>query len=101
MIIWTGWGILVVLEFVLVLAGVGGMKLGEPVTGLLSGVVAAAVIWFTGRRFNDPAKDRLVVDPATGEQIRLITRHTLFWIPMQWWAIPAVLLGLLLAFGGK
>ena len=101
MIIWTGWGILVVLEFVLVLAGIGGMKLGEPVTGLLSGTIAAAVIWFTGRRFNDPAKDRLVVDPATGEQIRLVTRHTFFWIPMQWWAIPAALLGLLLAFGGK
>jgi F0F1-type ATP synthase assembly protein I len=101
MVIWSGWGILALVEAAIAFAGIDGIGLKQPIAGLLSGVIAAAAIWFTGRRFNDPAKDRIVVDPATGEQIRLVTRHTLFWIPMQWWAIPAILFGLLLAFGGK
>jgi hypothetical protein len=29
---------------------------------------------------------RLVVDAKTGEQIRLTTKHDLFWIPMKYWS---------------
>lgn len=99
MLVWRGWGILAFILAMASFAVVGATGLPQPYSGLLSGAVAAAAIWFTGRRLNDPAKDRLVTDAATGEMLRLRSRHDLFWIPMQWWAIPAALFGVVLAFG--
>jgi len=101
MVVWRGWGLLVVIEFAIIFASIREMGLGEPITGLSAGVLAAVVIWFTGRWFNNPAKDREVIDTQTGEQIRLANRHTLFWIPMEWWAVPVALFGAVLAFGVK
>ena len=45
-----------------------------------------------GRRRLNGASGRALMDPATGEQVLLIKRHTLFWIPMQYWSAPMLLL---------
>ncbi len=94
MIIWSGFGGLVV---VLALVGYGmgfavgsGLSGGTGAGGSIGGaaglLLGAAAIWFIGRRLNDPRRDRILVDPQTGESVALRRRHTLFWIPMQWWA---------------
>lgn len=99
MVIWRGWGVLVLIEFAIVFAVIRELGFEEPVSGLASGAVAALAIWFTGRWFNNPAKDRVVVDAQTGAAMRLVSRHSLFWIPMQWWALPVALFGIFVAFG--
>lgn len=101
MIIWQGWGVLAIIEFAIIFAGIRELKFGEPISGLVAGAVAAVVIWFTGRWLNNPARDREVVDTKTGEPLRLASRHTLFWIPLEWWAIPVAVFGAFLAFSTK
>jgi hypothetical protein len=49
------------------------------------------VVWWLGRKLNS-APNRELVDPKTGQRVLLRNDHSLFWIPMQWWAIPIVLL---------
>jgi hypothetical protein len=69
--------------------GVGGEHFGGPVGLLLSG----AALWFLGRKLNDPAKDRILFDPQTGEEVRSARRHTLFWIRMEYWGVLVVIIG--------
>ena len=90
MIVWTGWGalaLLVPLAFTAALSAAGtalgaspeGLNPGSAI-GLLAGAVA---VWFLGRRLNRGASlDEL----RAGHPGPRANRHTLFWIPMQWWA---------------
>ena len=97
MIVWTGFGFLVV-----VFAGVGialGAALGA--TGLPEGVAIGSGLllgaignWFAGRALNDPARGREMIDAKTGQRILLRSSHTLFWIPMQWFSVLMVLGGI-------
>jgi hypothetical protein len=82
MVIWQGWGILVLLEGALVFAAVRGLGFPEPVTGISAGLLAGVMVWFTGRWLNDPSRDRTVIVAQNGETMRLARRHTVFWIPM-------------------
>jgi hypothetical protein len=84
MIIWKGWGIL---SLLLAVVGVlGGVALGGGVFGsreagryaVVAGlVVAAAVNWFIGRSLNQPRGDA---------NAGVLNRHSLFFIPMEWWS---------------
>lgn len=107
MIIWRGWGILAALIpaafFILfaVVFGVGAKGTAvanSPYMGLfmvlVPGVCSAALVWWLGRKLNS-APARELVDPKTGQRVVLRNDHSLFWIPMQWWAIPIALIVLL------
>jgi hypothetical protein len=76
MVVWTGAGI--------------HERLGEG----LAMIVSAAGIWFAGKALNDPAKARILIDPQSGQQVRVQKTHTLFWIKMEWWAIVVVIWGI-------
>ena len=52
-----------------------------------------------GKEAQDSAPTRELVDQKTGQRVLLRNDHSLFWIPMQWWAIPIVLLACVLAAG--
>ena len=54
---------------------------------IVGSLITAALLWWLGKRLNS-APGRELVDPKTGERLVLRRRHSLFWIPMQWWAIP-------------
>lgn len=108
MVIWSGWGILTVVIVLLVggpitavLANLAGTKGDAAGYALAVGLLAsAAVNWFVGRRLN-ARPGRELVDPATGERVVLRTRHSLFFVPMQWWSVvlavvAAVALGAML-----
>jgi hypothetical protein len=99
--VWTGWGILVVL-YALVALVVGtvvrnaaGGSLRAGLTIGLCEVLAAVAVWFTGVLLNGQT-DPVLVDANTGKQVRLRRRHTLFWIPMQYWA-PILAVGGIIA----
>jgi hypothetical protein len=104
---WSGLG------FVTIAFGFGGGVIGALISDLLQGgtdhhdlmdtlliavgMLAGAVAnWCVGRRLNN-RPGRLLVDPATGGRVILRRRHTLFWIPMQWWSIPMALLAIVIA----
>lgn len=95
MIIWSGLGFLVpifgMVALVIASAAWGGQ--GEsPYPFMVAAALAAVPTWFVGRRLNDPAKDRELQDPATGEAVRVSHRATFFFINMEWWAIAFLVL---------
>lgn len=105
MIIWSGWGVLTALFAVGAVAG--GVLLeavlrpiGLPAqSGLIIGwLIAAVVNWLVGTRLNNgPARE--LVDPRTGQHVILRRRHTLFWIPMQYYSVLMVILGAIAVLG--
>ncbi|MGU3538044.1 hypothetical protein [Methylobacterium sp. A54F] len=105
MIIWSGWGFLPVL-----FGGLGMVagvlldpllaRLGLPAqSGLIVGwLAAAAVNGWVGTRLNG-GQGRELIDPTTGQRVILRRRHTLFWIPMQYYSVLMLLLGILAVLG--
>lgn len=89
MIVWTGWGILVPFVGVFVLAIVQFLFKGILPLNMASALAyaaAGAAIWFLGKKFNKD-KGRVVIDKETKQEIFLKgRRHTLFFIPFQYWA---------------
>lgn len=107
MIIWKGWGILVVLIAVplAALSSLITVSIGEAVAGPLNDdligpigaglglVVAAVAVFALGSWMNAPVPG---YHPQTGQPVYFKNRHTLFFIPMQWWSF--LLLGIALIF---
>jgi hypothetical protein len=58
----------------------------SPVMKALLLLASAAAVWVAGRKLNGaPAKN--LIDPETGEVVGIKPVHSLFWIPMQWYAV--------------
>lgn len=100
MIVWRGWGILVVIVAALAVALVRGVTVALFGAGTydrqgawllpLSLTLAAPIVWPLGRFLN--GRDaRTLVDPATGQRVTLRPDHSLFFIRMEYWAIILVL----------
>ncbi|GJD95871.1 hypothetical protein [Methylobacterium iners] len=105
MIIWSGWGALTALIagaalFGSILLDPALARLGVPTpTGVVLVWVAAAVLnWILGTRLNN-RPGRELVDPRTGQVVVLRPRHTLFWIPMQYYSVLLLLIGALAVLG--
>lgn len=70
---------------------------------LLAFWVAAAIVWPLGRALNR-RKQKELFDPKTGiggikiSEGRTIVRHSLFFIPMEYWAYVFGLLGIVFLF---
>ncbi len=103
MIVWSGFGFLVpVITFGCLLATEAGIEAlyrdnkyyqshGWPT--LAAFLLAAIIIWpISG--ILDRRGGRTLVDPATGEQVIIGGSHTFFYIPMKWWPVVCVALGI-------
>ncbi len=100
MIIWQGFGFLVILVpiiyLVALIALIFGLDKPEFIffgTGVAM-ALAAFTIWDVGNRLNR-VPDKVLIDPETNEEVAFKRKHTLFWIPMQWFSIPAFMLAML------
>ena len=62
-------------------------------------LLAGVVIWFLGRKLNG-GEGRKLVDKNTGEEVIYKANHSLFFINVEYWAIPLVLFAILVAFAG-
>lgn len=98
-IIWKGWGILVVV-IVGVSIGIFGSLFAvfsedefPPLGAALGFAVAAVVIYLLGQRLNAPHPG---YHPKTGEPVTYRNGHNLFFIPMQYWAFVSLGVSLLL-----
>ena len=108
MLFWRGYGIVVVV--LTVIAFVIATQVGEHFWGTplpadhrsvieLAGMLVAAVMVFGFHVAIDRAEQpRIVVDKATGEEIRLVAKHDLFFIPVKFWPYILAALGVLFYF---
>lgn len=104
MIIWSGWGMLsaLIAGVALVLSvlldpALARLGLPTPTAVVLVWLAAAYANWTLGKRLNG-RPGRELIDPRTGERVILRSRHTLFWIPMQYYSVLMLLLGAIAAF---
>lgn len=92
--IWSRFGFLVpILIFI-------GLCIGIFVAPTNTGVgfiIAAALLWFSGKKLNKPSGE-VYINETTNERVTIERKSTLFFIQIQYYAIPTLLLGLLLAF---
>ncbi|GAA4502318.1 hypothetical protein [Pseudaeromonas paramecii] len=103
-VIWRGWGIAVpVIVVVLVLAmellvdkvtGTPAFRMQHSWVWLLDVLPAALALWWLGRKL-ESRPGRVVIDKQTHTEFELKAKHDLFWIPVKWWALPLLGLGLL------
>ena len=63
-------------------------------------LVAAAIVWPLGRVLNRKQQGRELLDPATGQRVLLQSGggHTLFFIPVQYWAPILAAAGVIFLF---
>lgn len=59
--------------------------------------IAAIFSWFFGLKWNKK-NERIVIDEASGERLKLKNNHSLFWIPMQYWGMIFAILGIVVLF---
>ncbi len=102
-LIWSGWGILVLPIVFVTSVAVGALLqlaligIGRPELAFLAfsaGLLAAAAVnWQVGRRLNSRPGHELL-DPKTQERVVLRRVHRLFWIRMEYWSVPVALAAL-------
>jgi hypothetical protein len=104
-LIWRGWGILVVLiagaaVFMSVLIADGLRSVGfsahwqAAISILIASALAGVAIWFTAKGLSGKVLRRLV-DADTGQQVLVrSSAGSLFFIPTQYWAYIIVVIGL-------
>lgn len=56
--------------------------------------IAAIVVWFLGKKVNKNA-ERILIDPNTGQEVKLVNTHSLFWIRVEYWAPILVVIGII------
>ena len=103
MIIWNGWGILVAfIGFACLLLTeftVDGVMQNDQYfrrngwPKFVASAVAAIITWFVGRAFNRKRPGRELIDGKTGGG-----GHSLFFIPMEYWAVIFLAIGILALF---
>ena len=79
--------------------GVKHYREAHPWLWLLGMGLSAIACWYFGVfvEKQDQENAKCLLDPETGQQVRLIERHDLFWIPIKWWSIIWLALGLWLS----
>jgi len=83
MIVWQGLGFLAVLIPMILIGLIGDMEIAL--------LMSAFVVWFAGKKLNSkPGK--VLIDPETNEEVEIKNKHTLFWIPMEWFAIVIMII---------
>lgn len=95
LLIWQGAGILAILIPVILgfVADWGvdsylghGYAAAHQWQDAIAWLLGGAIVWRIGVHL-EQRPGRLLVDPATGGNVELKTRHTLFFVPMKYWAV--------------
>jgi hypothetical protein len=108
MLIWRGWGILVVVvAFVCYHAArlTANHFLGSPlpnterpVVTLIGMLLAAVFVYALNVAIERSNRPQIVVDKTTGQEIALISKHDLFFIPIKFWPYILGALGVYFLF---
>jgi len=92
MLIWKGYGFLVplitffvclLMEYSLQLVFFKGYYSLQKWPITLALIIAAIPIWFIGKRLNKNT-ERILLAPKTGEEFKLVSTHSLFWICVEY-----------------
>ena len=106
MLIWTGWGlgILIISIFIAMIPDVilQVIMTGQYTEKMLTVYaptplmffIAGVIMFFVGRKLNNPSNDKELVDPQTGNSYLLQKRHKLFFINVEYFGILFIIIGI-------
>ena len=106
MLIWTRWGlgILLISMFIAIIPDIilqvimAGKYTEDMLTSYtptpLMFFVAGSIMFFVGRKLNNPSNDKELVDPQTGNAYLLKERHKVFFINVEYFGILFILIGI-------
>ena len=113
MIIWRGMGVLALIIAVvvnLIVNETANSMFGIPdgfkhyrdahkVIWVVGMGLSALVCWYFGNwlESREIQNGKVVIDKESGQEIRLISRHDMFWIPVKWWSVIRLATGLWLS----
>jgi NADH:ubiquinone oxidoreductase subunit 6 (subunit J) len=103
MIVWRGYG------FLVVLLAVAGMVLGQlgvealpegyrPGGAFVGLVLAAALVYGLHRLIEAKQPARVLIDKNTGQEVVFKPKHDLFFIPLKYWSLVLVVLAVVQFF---
>jgi hypothetical protein len=97
MIVWSGRGIFSVLVLVVsLLLFMQFLPTESADYGFIGAFFIAGIFsWFLGKKWK-ASPGRVVIDKATGQEVTMRSRHSLFWIDMQYWGIIFSIIGLII-----
>ncbi len=99
MIIWSGWGILSAIFAIIGI--VVGMIVGSVTGALAGGIVGGGVAAFLNHLVaKSTGQGKVMIDPATNQQVLLKKSNSLFFIPMSWFTPLLAVGGLLIGTMG-
>ena len=103
MIIWKGYGFLVLVITVAIGALLSllfsSMGSSEDTGAAVGAIISGLTIWFVGKKMNAPDKARTFIDKESGQELNIKPNHSLFFIKMQYWAFIIGGIGLIMLFG--
>ena len=99
MLIWSGWGILVLIITFIVAFFMDGISkstgINSDLTFALGLIFSGLICWFLGKRLNRPS-DKIYINKETGEEVREKNgKHRLFFIKMEYWAPVLIFFGII------
>ncbi len=99
MIIWSGWGVLTILFAVIgiVVGGIVGAVAGALAGGIVGGGAAATLNFLVAKALGG---GKVMIDPATQQQVLIKKSNSLFFIPMMWFTPILAVGGILIGFAG-
>lgn len=103
MIIWNGLGILVPLIAILgtVIGAFISPAIGQPGASVGIGLLIAALLnWIIWKKIY-PKQPKVLVDPATGQQVVIKPKHSLFFIPAKAWTWILLVLAVPMISAGR
>lgn len=91
MIVWQGLGFLAVLIPVIFLVAADlifgkGFLDAQTYGNETVALVSAIIVWFVGTKLNN-VPGKVLIDPETNQEVILKNKHTIFWVPMQWFSL--------------
>jgi hypothetical protein len=88
MIVWQGFGFLAALIPIIFIGVIGAIDETHTMTyGFEMALILSAVaVWFVGKKLNSK-QGKILIDPETNAPVEIKNKHTLFWIPMEWFAV--------------
>ena len=110
MLVWQGFGIaaaLIPIALIFVVTVLWGAIVGSSTPSdrdstlivAIAALASAPLVYLLGRRL-DRRPGRTMVDKATGQEVVLRDSHTLFFVPMKYWAWLLAIVGLVVLVVG-
>lgn len=103
MIFWKGWGIIGIAFPILVAAVIASLGSTDDNYNwyyFIGLTLSAIPVWFIGKHLNRN-KDEVYTNERTGQRFTLGNSHTLFFIPLQYYAIVYPILGIIPTFASN